>query len=44
MADTGLVREACWSELNIDELEALTTRKATSLTCSVAEETSRIDV
>ncbi|MNH29296.1 hypothetical protein D3C79_895210 [compost metagenome] len=43
-AATLLVREACWSELNIDELEAATTRNATSLTCPVAEDTSRIEV
>jgi hypothetical protein len=35
---------ACWSELNIDEFEAATTRSATSLTWPVAEDTSRIEV
>ena len=43
-AATLLVRLACSSELSIDELEALTTRRATSLTCAVAEDTSRMEV
>ncbi|MNC81610.1 hypothetical protein D3C75_1347910 [compost metagenome] len=43
-AATLLVRLDCSSELTIEELEALTTRRATSLTCSVAEDTSRIEV
>ncbi|MCY1372678.1 hypothetical protein D9M69_599040 [compost metagenome] len=43
-AATLLVREACWSELNIDEFEAATTRSATSLTWPVAEDTSMIEV
>ncbi|MNC60474.1 hypothetical protein D3C75_1103550 [compost metagenome] len=43
-AATLLVRLDCSSELVIDEFEALMTRRATSLTCSVAEDTSRIEL
>ncbi len=42
-AATLLVRLDCSSELAIDEFEALMTRNATSLTCSVADDTSRIE-
>ncbi|MCY1381599.1 hypothetical protein D9M69_695260 [compost metagenome] len=42
-AATLLVRLDCWSALKIDALEALTTRRATSLTWPLAEATSRID-